>query len=69
MPTPNTDTEVAFTKPGSHYPAFINVQRKDDTVTVALRGDARGDACGNIVSVQFTFNEWRAFFLDLKDRL
>jgi hypothetical protein len=69
MPMPNTDAEVAYTKPGSHYPAFINVQRKDDTVTVTLRGDARGDACGNIVSVQFTFEEWRGFFQNLYARL
>lgn len=69
MALPKTNTEVAHTKPGSHYPAFINVQRKDDAVTVTLRGDASGDACGNIVSVQFTFAEWRGLFHDLKDRL
>lgn len=69
MPTPKTDAVVAYTKPGTHYPAFINVTRKDDTVTVSLRGDARGDACGPSVTVDFTFDQWRGFFQNLYARI
>lgn len=61
--------QAAFTKPGHTYPGYLNVTRDGDAVTVTVRGDARDGACGPMVSLPLTWNEWLSFLAEVKDRL
>ena len=61
--------EVAFTKSGSNAPAYINIQRKDDTVTIIVRGDARADGSSPHAHIEMSFEEWRVLFRDIQFHL
>lgn len=60
--------EAAFTKGDQPYPAFINAQREGNTVTISVRGDARGGNVGRRASITMSIDEFIWFLGEAKFR-